>query len=57
MSEINYTITSGDINNYSMIRDSLLAPHTQMTEFFVMGLTNMFSFVIFDKDDFIEFVL
>jgi len=57
MSEINYTITSGDINNYSMIRESLLAPHTQMTEFIVTGLTTMCSFVILDEDDFIEFVL
>ena len=57
MTEINYTITSADKNDYTLIRESLIAPPTQMTEFIVTGLTTMCSFVILDRNDFIEFVI
>jgi len=57
MTEINYTITSADKNEYALIRESLIAPPTQMTEFIVTGLTTMCSFVILDRTDFIEFVI
>ena len=57
MSEINYTITSNNASDYSIIRETLIAPPTQMTEFIVTGLTTMCSFVILDRTDYIEFVI
>ena len=55
MSEINYTITSSDPKNYSIIKQSLAAPSTELTEFLVTGLTTMCSFVLLDFRDYIEF--
>ena len=57
MSEINYTITSGDSNDYSTIRESLITPQTQNTEFMITQLTTMCSFIILDKDDYIELII
>ena len=55
MSEINYTLTSTNPNEYSIIRQSLQAPTTELTEFMVKGLTTMCSFVLLDSTDYIEF--
>ena len=57
MSEINYTITSGDPDDYGTIRESLIAPQTQNTEFMITQLTTMCSFLILNKDDYIELVI
>ena len=55
MSEINYTISSSDPKDYSIIKQSLVAPSTELTEFLVTGLTTMCSFVLLDSTDYIEF--
>ena len=57
MSEINYTITSSDPNDYGIIRESLITPQTENTEFMITQLTTMCSFVILNKDDYIELVI
>ena len=57
MGEINYTITSGDPNDYSTIRESLISPQTQNTEFMITQLTTMCSFLILNKDDYIELII
>ena len=55
MSEINYIINSTNPNEYSIIRQSLQAPITELTEFMVTGLTTMCSFVLLDFADYVEF--
>ena len=55
MSEINYTITSTNPNEYSIIRQSLQALTTELREFMRTGLTTMCSFVLLDFADYIEF--
>ena len=55
MSEINYPISSSNPNEYSIIKQSLAAPSTELTEFSVTGLTTMCSFVPLDYTDYIEF--
>ena len=57
MSEINYTIASGDPNDYGIIRESLITPQTENAEFMITQLTTMCSFIILNKDDFIELVI
>jgi hypothetical protein len=53
MSEIHYTITSSESDDYSTIRSSLISPSTPMTEFMITGLTTVCSFTILDRTDYI----
>jgi hypothetical protein len=54
MSDIHYTITSTDANDYSTIRTSLIAPPTHMTEFMITGLTTACSFYVLERNDYIR---
>ena len=55
MSEINYSISSSNPEEYSIIKQILMALSTELTEFLVTGLATMCSFVLLDSTDYIEF--
>ena len=54
--EINYTLTSSDSKDYSIIRTNLRAPPTHKCEFMVSSLTTTCNFTILDNNDYIEFI-
>ena len=55
--EYNYTITSSDYNNYSIIRTNLKAPPTNKCEFMISTLTTTCNFTILNSEDYIHFIL
>lgn len=50
---LNYTITSSDQDNYSLIRTNLQAPVYPVTKFIVTNLTTKCSFILLDDHDYI----
>ena len=57
MNDYNYTITSSNHHDYATIRENLISPRTELTEFMITKLTTTCSFVILDQSDYIDIVM
>ena len=57
MNDCNYTITSANHVDYATIRENLISPRTELTEFMITKLTTTCSFVILDQSDYIDIVM